>query len=93
MAEKKAVSLGESVMYAAAGVADMVYGRVEDAARRVHSQLRRSDITDMARDGHEDLVTRGELAIRRRSATSESHLEVLARWVVQQRGAERTEDA
>jgi hypothetical protein len=43
---------------AAAGLADMAYGQVEGASRKLHSQLDRADITNMARDGHEDLTTR-----------------------------------
>jgi hypothetical protein len=83
MAEKRP-SLGESLVYAAAGLADMAYGHVEEATRRVNRQLRRADLKDMARDGHEDLMTRGKsmeiIRLKTAKYTVERRSSSAARW-------------
>ncbi|HEX2316558.1 MAG TPA: hypothetical protein VHJ17_22635 [Thermomonospora sp.] len=71
------------LLHTAAGVADVLLGGAEGAARRARSLLRRSDLADLARDGHDDLRARGELAVRR--YLPEPHLEVLARRAIARR--------
>jgi hypothetical protein len=70
----------EEALHTMVGVADIVLNRVESTARQMRAVLagvRRSDLADLIREGHDDLKARGRLALGRHS--SESHLEVLAR--------------
>jgi hypothetical protein len=76
----------EDLAYAAAGLIDMATYRVVGLMREVRGLLHRSDLRVIARDGHADLLSRGELAFRRHSHVPESHLETLARRAAAQRG-------
>lgn len=62
-----------------AGVVDLGLEQAEGALRLVRGLLGRSDLHELAADGHEDLMARGELALRRYAPSAESHMEALAR--------------
>jgi len=85
---KVRASRSEELVYAMAGIADLTACRVGGVIRQFQGLLGRSDLGMLAGDGRADLLSRGELAFRRRSHSSEAHLETLARRVVAQRGAD-----
>lgn len=67
--------LGETLIYAAAGLADLGISRVRELSRR-------SDLGDQAREGCRELVGRGELSLNRLrhlANAPEPYLETLAR--------------
>jgi hypothetical protein len=76
---------GTEFIYAIAGIADLTASRVAGAIRRVQGLAARSDLAMLAGDGRADLLSRGELAFRRRSHVPEAHLETLARRAAAQR--------
>jgi hypothetical protein len=55
---KERARLGEVLIYAAAGAADLGISRVRELSRR-------SDLGDQAREGCRELVARGELSLNR----------------------------
>jgi hypothetical protein len=74
--------LGEVLVYAAVGLADLGITRVRELSRR-------SDLGDQAREGCRELVARGELTLHRLrhlASAPEPYLETLAR-----RAADRTD--
>ncbi|MER5865189.1 polyprenyl synthetase [Kitasatospora sp. NPDC002040] len=71
-------SSGEDLVYAVAGLADLALSRVERGAGLLRGLLRRDDLGELAREGHQDLKARGELALKRH-AVPEAHMEQLAR--------------
>ena len=76
-----------------AGVVDLGLEQAEGALRRVRGLLGRSDLRELAEDGHEDLMARGELALRRCAPSGESHLEALARHAAARAAAAGTGSA
>ena len=67
--------LGEVLVYAAAGVADLGISRVRELSRR-------SDLGDQVREGCRELVARGELSLNRLrhlANAPEPYFETLAR--------------
>lgn len=83
-------SSGEDLVYAVAGLADLALSQVERTVGQLRGLLRRKDLADLAREGHQDLKARGELALRRH-AVPEPHMEALARVAAAR--LNRTDDA
>ena len=76
--------LMEQVVVTLAGVADLAASlAVRGLARArepVEEVVQRSDLRELARDGHKDLKARGELALGRHLRRDDvPHLEILAR--------------
>ena len=74
----------EQVVVTLAGVADLAASLAARGVTRVRGPveevIQRSDLRELARDGHNDLKARGELALERRLPREDDpHLEVLAR--------------
>jgi hypothetical protein len=72
---KERVRLGEVLVYAAAGLADLGIKQVRELSRR-------SDLSDQAREGCRELVARGELSLNRLrhlANAPEPYFETLAR--------------
>lgn len=69
----------------AAGVLDLALGGIRAALRGATGLLRRSDLATLAQDGHEELRSRGRLALDRHGGPPPSHLEVLAGRAVERR--------
>lgn len=65
-----------------AGLADLAMTHVVQRVRQVGSLLGRSDLKELVHDGHEELRTRGELALKRYGNAPEAHLEVLAKRAI-----------
>jgi hypothetical protein len=86
--DKGHASHSEELAYAMAGLIDMAAYRVMGVAREVQGLLRRSDLGLLVGEGRADLLSRGELALRRRAHMPEAHLDTLARRAVAQRGAD-----
>ncbi|MEV0403115.1 hypothetical protein [Actinoallomurus sp. NPDC050550] len=77
---KAQARLGEALVYAAAGLADLGISRVRELSRR-------SDLGDQAREGCRELVARGELSLNRLrhlANAPEPYLETLARRAADQ---------
>ncbi|GLW09549.1 hypothetical protein Misp01_46780 [Microtetraspora sp. NBRC 13810] len=81
--EDKPARPAEEILLTLAGAADLVLDRVEVATRRLRATLGRSDLTELLREGHDDLKARGRLTLGRH--VPESHLEVLARRAAERR--------
>lgn len=71
--------LGRDAIELLAGVVDLGLEQAEGALRQLRGLLGRSDLRELAEDGHQELRTRGGLLLDRIAPTSESHLEALAR--------------
>ncbi|QMU69669.1 hypothetical protein [Streptacidiphilus sp. P02-A3a] len=71
--------LGRDAVQLLAGIVDLGLEQAEAALRQVRGLLGRSDLRELAEDGHQELRTRGGLLLDRITPTSESHLEALAR--------------
>jgi hypothetical protein len=78
----------QGVVYAVAGVADLVLNRVGAALQTAGEVLQRADRDELVGDGINDLRARGELALKRHDPLPESHLETLAGRI-----ARRTNDS
>ncbi|MFG2004052.1 hypothetical protein ACGFNU_33330 [Spirillospora sp. NPDC048911] len=83
-AESDKIKLSDLV-YVAAGAVDVTLTAMQQPLRRLQSQLRRSDLADIAGEGHDDLRVRGRLAVRR--LRPEPHLEHLAQRAIARRAA------
>jgi hypothetical protein len=77
-------------LFTAAGLTDVAFSHTTQALSRVGGLVRRSDLLDVARDGHLDVKRRGSLLVRRWTAPPDQHLEALARRVER---AARADDA
>ncbi len=71
--------LGRDAVQLLAGVVDLGLEQAEGVLRQLRGLLGRSDLRELAEDGHQELRTRGGLLLDRINPTSESHLEAVAR--------------
>jgi hypothetical protein len=74
----------------AAGVADLALSGIGAALRGVRGLLGRSDLTELALDGQQEMKARGRLAIQRYTSVPEPHMELLAQRVAGRRGQSGT---
>jgi hypothetical protein len=80
----RATKVAEQAILLAAGLAELALDNAVSAAKSVFSIMRRRDLREMVTEGHDDLVTRGELALNRHVQTPVPHMELLARHAVAQ---------
>jgi hypothetical protein len=73
------------LMYAVAGAVDVATSPLVTMLRRTQALFGRSDLTQLAGSGGDELAARGMLAVQRSSHVPEAHLESLARQVVAMR--------
>jgi len=77
----RAVGALNGVLYTVAGVTDLMLSHAHQVLTGVQCAVRRSDLCDVARDAHDDVMARGSLLVKRWTVPPDQHLEALARRV------------